>query len=905
MNKAKSIVFLTFISSIFLFASCSSAFTSKIEEPTNKSDTKSVVINSVYELSEDDPRAYAGAGKYVTLTFNPKADSSIVKDARTIMPNDVSLYWTVTGSTATYADTTTGGVVGEADTTKAIAEATGEVVIEPWYPTETNKMSGITLTVKVGKDYYFSAYGTNDLPSTISTTLLGADYTLDTIYTDNSTKTDLFTNLTDVTGVTAASSAKEVHYAIKQKLTQKISSEAVAKGTSRYDIKEVNGEVKVYKYDEATGNFSTTAADSIRIDASTNGVSGNGSVLIPINLADTTNLNKGDNYKVDKIEFRWVASDAGGTSGSAVIADISGAEQDIAMYIKEIPVGSYSTYLIFYAKDAQTQYDDIYTIPDVLTVWKDQVSTLYGSSSYYTSSTASDAWTSSYVYTDNQSSTQAAPLTATADTTDITYNALTGKTTTKNIISYNVSANSIKNSLRNVFYVTGDGTNLTHNTTQETGSIHFPFDTVSDAISQIKANREKGYSTADTQWHIIIDGTPTAEKISYVNTVEQGLKLVIRPYTSSTVTLSDDIEFINNVADTTANPFKVWLTKVNWTPTAVKTFTVGTDVYLKTCKINGDTYAKAPTGDVIIYKDYTDATYTNPINGTIYRAGDDTSSVFGISVSTATNGNIYSKVLVDYKWKDYTASATESAQEFIANNPKIGDSSDDTDTKTDYDFALDKEFVTDNTKTSTTNADYAPVFAADYEVGDTYGKLMLYAKITDVSIGFVNGVLKAALTSPTTTTALTCSSVDANGIATWATGDTKTIDVIFTVTSADGTNYPANGTDVLNVFKDGTTSLKISVYGENGGNESTTEISLPAGSITYATAAEPGSTTESATYKITITLDDTFAQSAYEKFISDGAGALDSYQAKFDISINGEDIKFQNSLEFTVAYQEP
>lgn len=63
MNKAKSIVFLTFISSIFLFASCSSAFTSKIEEPTNKSDTKSVVINSVYELSEDDPRAYAGAGK--------------------------------------------------------------------------------------------------------------------------------------------------------------------------------------------------------------------------------------------------------------------------------------------------------------------------------------------------------------------------------------------------------------------------------------------------------------------------------------------------------------------------------------------------------------------------------------------------------------------------------------------------------------------------------------------------------------------------------------------------------------------------------------------------------------------------------------------------------------------------
>lgn len=243
----------------------------------------------------------------------------------------------------------------------------------------------------------------------------------------------------------------------------------------------------------------------------------------------------------------------------------------------------------------------------------------------------------------------------------------------------------------------------------------------------------------------------------------------------------------------------------------------------------------------------------------------------------------------------------ESAQEFIANNPKIGDSSDATDTNTDYYFALDNDFINNSTKTSTTNADYAPVLAADYEVGDTYGKLMLYAKITDISIGFVNGVLKAALTSPTTTTALTCSNVDANGIATWA-GDIKTIDVIFTVTSSDS-EYPANGDNVLNVFKDGTTSLKISVYGENGGVVGSTQLS--GYTPTYATAPEIGSSETEATYKITLTLDDIFAQSAYDKFISDGAGALDAYQAKFDISINGEDIKFQNSLEFTVAYQEP
>lgn len=902
MNKVKYIVFLTFISSIFLFASCSSAFTSKIEEPTNKSDTKSVVINSVYELSEDDPRAYAGAGKYVTLTFNPKADSSIVKDARTILPNDVSLYWTVTGSTDAYADETTGGVAGEADTTRATAEINGAVVIEPWYPTTANIMTDITLVLKVGKEYYFSAYGTNDSPVAISTTLLGADYTLDTIYTDNSTKVDLFTKITDVT---AASSAKEVHYAIKQALTQKISSEAVAKGTSRYKITEENGEVKVYKYDEANANFSTTAASSIRIDATTNGIIGTGNVLIPINLEATDSLDKGANYKVEKIEFRWDSTDVGGSHGSAVITDIDGTALDTAMYIENVPVGAYDTYLIFYSAysaDNTSYTDDIYTISDSLTVWKDQTSTLLASgSSYYTSSTASDTWTSSYVYTDTQSSTPALPLTATANTTDITYDALTGKTTTKNIIAYDVSANSIKNSLRNVFYVTGDDTNLTHNATQETGSIHFPFDTVSDAISKIKSNRTSNYGTADTKWHIIIDGTPTAEDVEYINTKDEALNLVIRPYTNGTVVLSQNVTFINNVADTTTNPFKVWLTKVNWTPNVAATFKVGTDVYLKTCKINGDIYAKEPTGDVVIYKDFTDATYTNAINGTIYKAGDDTSSVFGINVSTAANGNIYSKVLVDYKWTDYTTGAMESAQEFIANNPKIGDSSDATDTNTDYYFALDNDFINNSTKTSTTNADYAPVLAADYEVGDTYGKLMLYAKITDISIGFVNGVLKAALTSPATTTALTCSNVDANGIATWA-GDIKTIDVIFTVTSSDS-EYPANGDNVLNVFKDGTTSLKISVYGENGGVVGSTQLS--GYTPTYATAPEIGSSETEATYKITLTLDDIFAQSAYDKFISDGAGALDAYQAKFDISINGEDIKFQNSLEFTVAYQEP
>ncbi len=904
MNKAKSTILFAFLTSLFLF-SCTNSLNSNVSEPTNKSDTQSVVLNSVYELSEDDPRAYAGAGKYVTLTFNPKADSSIVKDARTILPNDVNLYWTVTGSTAAYADTTTGGGVGEADTTKATAETTGAVVIEPYYPTEVNKMSGITLVLKVGKEYYFSAYGTDDSPVTTSTNLLGADYTLDTIYTDHSTDTLSAT----ITAITTATDAKSVHYAIKQALTQKISSDAVAKGTSRYKIEEENGEVKVYKYDDTASAFSTTASSSIRIDANTTGITGSGSVLVPINLEATDNINKGDNYKVDKIEFRWVSADANNNSGSAVITDVAGATQDVAMYIKEVPIGSYSTYLIFYAKDGDGNFDDIYTIPDTLTVWKNQVSTLLASgSNYYTSSTQSDTWTSSYVFTDSQASTQDNPLTAVADTTNVTYDTLTSKTATKNIIGYNITDDNISNSLRNVFYVTGDGGHLTHNDTQETGSIHFPFDTVSKAITEIKTNRSKFYGTADTQWHIIIDGTPTAEDITYVNTVDRGLKLIIRPYTSSTVTLSQNISFVNAITDVTANPFNVWLTKVNWTPTADAEFTVGTDVYLKTCKINGDTYVKEPTGNVVILKDYsyTDADVTTAVtvSGTLYRAGDDTSSVYGINVGSGTDkakATYNNKSLVSYKYLSYTNGSTASAAEFIENNPKVADSTDDNDTSTDYYFALDKAFVTANTKTSADNADYAPVLAADYEVGDTYGMLMLYAKITDVSIGFVNGALKATLTSPTSTTALTCSSATDES-ATWAAGDTKTIDVTFTVTSEDST-YPANSDDVLAVFRDGTSSLKISVYEENGGVVGSTALS--GYTIVYATAAETGSSETEATYKITLTLDDTFAQTAYDKFLSDGTGAVDSYQAVFDITINGTDIKFENAIEFTVGYVAP
>ncbi len=73
----KSFAFASLFAGLICFFSCESEI-SGVQEPVNKADTQAIVINSVYELSEDDPRAVAGAGRYVTVSFNPKADSSIV-----------------------------------------------------------------------------------------------------------------------------------------------------------------------------------------------------------------------------------------------------------------------------------------------------------------------------------------------------------------------------------------------------------------------------------------------------------------------------------------------------------------------------------------------------------------------------------------------------------------------------------------------------------------------------------------------------------------------------------------------------------------------------------------------------------------------------------------------------------
>lgn len=890
MNKAKFTVLFAFVASLFLI-SCTNSLNSNVSEPTNKSDTQSVVLNSVYELSEDDPRAYAGAGKYVTLTFNPKADSSIVKDSRTILPNDVELYWTVTGSTAAYADTTTGGVAGEADTTKATAESSGAVVIEPYYPTKTNEMSGITLIVKVGKEYYFSAYGTNDSPAAISTTLLGDDYTLDTIYTDNSSKTDLFTKITDVT---AASSAKEVHYAIKQALTQEISSEAVAKGTSKYLIKEKDGTVYAYKDGDETA-----ASSSIRIEASPN-TDGKGSIFVPINLEETATLasTKGEKFAVQKIEFKWTSTEKGGSSGSAIIKDIAGAEVKAGMFIENVPAGTYTTDLIFYSEYAEstdTYTDDIYTVSDALTVWKDQISTLYPSSSTYYVSGAT--WEKSYKYDANDPS-------SVTEGTLTTYKDVTGKDKdAAKIIGYKVTAAQIGRNLRTVFYVAGDGGNLTASTdtSKQVGSIHFPFAKVSDAINAIQANRKKDYSVATTQWHIIIDGTPTVEDIEYVNTVDKGLILVIRPYTTSTVDFTDDMKFVNAVT----NSFEVWLKNISWTPSASADFIVGTDVYLQKSAING-TYAKEPNGDVKIYNEYsytdTNVTTAVTVNGTLYRepGDDDTSSVFGINV---VGDNLYNnKALVSYKYKEPGTTPISFDNDFITKNPKIADPENDT-TGT-FSFALDGAFVTNNTTKNTNEIIYKPVLIADTEVGsDIYGMLALYAKITNVSIGFKNGALKSALTSPSDTTALTFSTVT-NGVATFnSTGNT--IDFVFTVTSDDA-EYSAIATDVVTAFTKydettNTSGIKVTVY-EVGDNTNTGDVTSKC-TITYPTSSTSGDASN-ATYTIELTVPDSFAQEAYEAYnaANSASGTVVSYKVQFDFTLN---TNYSNSSEFTVGYTAP
>ena len=934
----KSFVFAAFFASLicFCFCACESQLSSA-QEPVNKADTQAIVINSVYELSEDDPNAVAGAGRYVTVSFSPKADSSIVKNSRTLLPQDVELYFSVAGSTKIYAaDSTVSSltdssysdvsVEGDSDQSQEAANTQDTVVIEPYYATETNVMSGITLILKVGETYAFTTYGTQQKPADISTSLFGEDVTGDTIYTSRTGDTDLTGKITTASSALSVDSNKNIHYACRELLTKELSSLAVVSGTAYYKIVESAGSIKIYKAeaDVATGTITagSTEASSIKINT-TSSSKGTGNVLVPVNLEKTVDLGTsvGTNYVVDKVEFRLV-----GTSEYSVdINSISGADLNTAFYLTGVPSGKYSTFLIFYAKDASGSYDDIYTIPDTLTVWKGQTSTLYGNSSYYTSGLTS--FNSSYteVYS---AGTSASNTGADADATTVTLANVINSSSTASVKAYNITESMIKNAYRTVFYVTNatstTGTNsLSHSSTTELGSIHYPFDTLSDAIKAIQEAREKGYALGTTEWHIVIDGKSIddADSISYANSYAQDLNLVIHPFSSNTVDFANNVTFTNAAS---SNEMNVWLTNINWTPaSSASTFTAGANIYLQSSKINGSSWSYAEPSYVDIYKNYTDSSSTTFQDGVFYTSGTDSSTIFGIRVQSADLADIYNTLIVDYAYTDPKGKA--NGTNYIDNNPYIQDVSkyDSTADAPTYGisalsgarFALDAVWEYSKKDSS---AGTEPFLTAETEVGDkNYGDLVLWTKVTNIAVLFKESTLKAQLYSYTTgsssattetstaqTLALTTSETTG-----WASGDTNTITATFKVTSSDGTNYPVS--DAADVFTKAfilpssstDTALTAGITADNGTSSSdeyiTASLSAPSAVDSSFTVSDSA---KEAYYTVTITLPETFAASAYETYSSD-TSAVDNYTVNF--VINGvSDTVFSNSINFTVGYSE-
>ncbi len=851
------------------------------------------------------------------------------------MPQDVKLYFSVVGSTKMYEENTeissstdssfvNISVEGDADQSQSTANTDGAVVIEPYYATDTNVMSGITLVLKVGETYAFTTYGTQKKPAEISTSLFDSDVTGDTIYTSHTSDTTLTGKITAANSSLSVDSNKNIHYACRELLTKELASLAVVSGTSYYKVMESSGKVKIYKADAdvsaGTITAGSTESSSIKINASSS-LNGTGNVLVPVNLSETTTLGTsiGSNYVVDKVVFRLV----GDTEYSVDINSISGSALNTAIYLTGVPAGKYSTFLIFYAKDASGTYDDIYTIPDTLTVWKGQTSTLYGNSSYYKKGLTSfdSSFTETYTAGGSESNTS-----SDADSTTITVSSAVNSTDTASVSGYNVTDSMIKNAYRTVFYVTNaskvDGTNsLTYSSTAELGSIHYPFDTLTDAIKSIQDARSKGYALDTTEWHIVIDGTSIddADAVSYENTYAQDLNLVIHPYSSSAVDLTNDVAFTNAASSSTMN---VWLTNINWSPSSGSSkFTAGANIYLQTCKINGSSWNYSNPSYVDLYKTYTDTSSSGTLqDGIFYTSGDDTSTIFGIRVQSDDSANIYNTLIVNYNYKEPKESA--SGINYIDSDPCIQDvSAYDSSDATNYGisslsgarFALDA--VWENSKKDSTSGS-EPFLIAETEVGDeNYGSLVLWAKITNISVLFKDSTLKAELYSYTTgessattetsdSTSLALTSSEKTG---WGGTDTNTITATFKLTSTDGSSYPV--TDAESVFTNAfilpgsstDTALTAGITADNGTTAGDEYISA---SLSAPSAVDSGFTvsdsTKEAYYTVTITLPDTFAASAFETYSSDNS-AVDNYTVNF--VINGvSDTVFSNSINFTVGY---
>ena len=519
--------------------------------------------------------------KWVTLNVN--SISSMLQDARTVLPDCPDLYFSLTASTVMNSS-------GDADVSFAAAAASGEFVPDVYYASQKNKMSGLNVTLKVGRSYYFTVYGTEKAASQLSSdsTFFGSDYTGKTASSDFGTLSKMQRDYFDTlqSGIYTNSytyDSELVYYGIREKLGELLVSSAVVKGTSQFYFEEnTDGGISIYSGSDSSGKLSQV----VSVDVDSTGTEGTGYAFIPVDLAATYSIDSSDvtgaysvtqlGLTVDKIRFQWTSrndSDNDGYmdipvsyAGNTYINSRYNTKFALKPYIN---VGNYDVDLILYSKDSSGNYSDVFLIHDTLEILKNQESVLLGSGSYYSSGIEF-----TMTYAGDSSSTGENAASTYNYTGAYVYSGSTGKAEN----GYRITTANIRNYFRTVFYVSGNGGNLLSCTAgSETGSILYPFKSVYDAVDAIFNGTKgvsNGYGASSTEWNIIIDGIPEVQKevsILYDSDTADGrdFNVIIRNYNgSNTVNILKYFTVVNS----SSNDMNFTFTNITWSNPDFKVF---------------------------------------------------------------------------------------------------------------------------------------------------------------------------------------------------------------------------------------------------------------------------------------------------------------------------------------------
>ena len=427
--------------------------------------------------------------KFVTLTLNSMNPE--LQDARTILPDCPDLYFSVTASTVSE-----GGGTDEASCSYTSSVLPDVFIPQPFYAQQKNRMSGLSLTLKVGKAYRFTVYGTEKSPAELclNSTFFGKDYTGFTASSNFGSLTAEQRNWLSslAPGIYTNSStynSELVYYGFREKIVSLIKGDAIVKGTVQYYIGEDDdGNVLIYKGADSSG----MRCSVISVPVDSTGTEGTGYAFIPVDLAATYSADSSDasgayavtqlGLNVRKIRFYWTGrmdhSDDGYMEilvihdGSTYINSRSNEKFAIKPYMK---IGTYDTDLVFYSLDSTGNYTDVFTVHDTLKVLCGQESVLLGSGSFYKSGIDFEC-----VYAGSPDDTGANAYKILQNTWNYTNCPTSAQK------GYRVTAANISNYFRTVFYVSGSGGKLVSCASgKETGSLLYPFKSVSDAVNAV------------------------------------------------------------------------------------------------------------------------------------------------------------------------------------------------------------------------------------------------------------------------------------------------------------------------------------------------------------------------------------------------------------------------------------